>query len=205
MGQYSGNNELSRAAALTAAVLALTFCNTINASIAGNFAERHPRRAEVLRRDGAINRRINRDAGRLDGRRGQLTREDAGIRRQEQKDALANGGHITKGEQNQLNREENGLNRQINRDSSLGRSSFQENHPRRAEVLGRDNSLNGRINADYGKLGGNYGKLENKDLAIRRQEQSDAYKNGGFITAGQQKQLNSEENNLNRKIKKDYQ
>jgi hypothetical protein len=83
---------------------------------AETFAQRHPRRAEVLRRDAALNRAVNRDYGRLDGRFGQLKREDQMVRRQEQLDARFNGGHITRGEQAQLNREENHIRNQINRD-----------------------------------------------------------------------------------------
>ncbi len=83
--------------------------------------------------------------------------------------------------------------------------TFCQRHPRRAEVLGRDNRLNNKINRDYGKLGGNYGKLERQDMAIRRQEQRDARMNGGFITKGQQARLNREENHLNREVNRDYQ
>jgi len=46
------------------------------------------------------------EAPKLDG-------EEAKIKAQEQADAKANGGHITKGEQRQLNREENAESRQI--------------------------------------------------------------------------------------------
>lgn len=85
-------------------------------SFAGTFAQRHPRRAEVLRRDNNINSRINANRGNLDGHYWQLKREDASIRRQEQRDARMNGGHITRGEQARLNWEENRVNRQITRD-----------------------------------------------------------------------------------------
>src|SRR5262249_35337740 len=69
-------------------------------------------------------------------------------------------------------------------------------HPRRAEVLGRDARIDARINNDYGHLGGHYGQLEREDNSIRRQEQRDARTNGGYITRGQQVQLNREENAL---------
>jgi len=77
-------------------------------------------------------------------------------------------------------------------------------HPRRAEVLGRDARLNAEINHDYGHLNGRYGQLRREDLAIRRQAQQDAYINGGYITGGQQRQLNREENRLQRQINWNY-
>ena len=82
----------------------------------GDFAENHPRRAEVLHRDHALNREVQADKGDLSGHYGQLRREDRAIRHQEQSDARANGGYITAREQAQLNREENHVQRQINRD-----------------------------------------------------------------------------------------
>lgn len=80
---------------------------------------------------------------------------------------------------------------------------FANNHPRRAEVLHRDNRLNNRINRNYGNLNGNYGKLERQDNKIRQQERRDARVNGGYITKGEQKQLNREENHVNKEIKHD--
>ena len=85
-------------------------------SYAGQFQKNHPRRAQVLHRDNHEQARINANKGHLGGHYNQLSREDQHIHNQEQRDARANGGHITKGEQHQLNHEENGLNRQINRD-----------------------------------------------------------------------------------------
>jgi len=75
---------------------------------------------------------------------------------------------------------------------------FAQNHPRRAEVLGRTGNINRRLNNNYGHLGGNYGHLENQDHQIVNQEQRDARQNGGYITRGQQGQLNREENSLSR-------
>jgi hypothetical protein len=82
--------------------------------------------------------------------------------------------------------------------------NFRQNHPRRAEVLGRDRNLNQRINNDKGQLGGHYGQLKNEDRSIRRQEQRDARINGGFITKGQKAHLNKEENRVNRQIQRDH-
>jgi len=75
---------------------------------------------------------------------------------------------------------------------------FAQQHPRRAEVLGRAGNINQRVNNNYGHLGGNYGHLENQDRQVVNQEQRDARQNGGYITRGQQGQLNREENSLSR-------
>jgi len=77
-------------------------------------------------------------------------------------------------------------------------------HPRRTEVLRRDAYLNAEINHDYGHLRGHYGQLQREAYAIDRQEQRDAYFNGGYITPGQQRQLNREENRLQRQINWNY-
>ncbi|HEY9758413.1 MAG TPA: hypothetical protein V6C97_24820 [Oculatellaceae cyanobacterium] len=181
---------------------------------AGQFAEKHPRRAEVLRRDNHMNNAINRDRGRLGGNYGALESEQHGIRQQEQADARANGGYITKQQQQQLNSEENTLHSQVAQDytgkgsafgTGYGRGgTFAQNHPRRAEVLGRDNNLNNAINSDRGQLGGNYNALKTDDRSIRQQEQADARANGGYITSTQQQQLNQEENQLRQQVGQDY-
>lgn len=74
--------------------------------------------------------------------------------------------------------------------------TFAQKHPRRAEVRGRDRNINRRINADRGHLGGQYGHLEHQDRSIARQQRQDARANGGYLTKGQQGQLNREENSL---------
>ena len=87
-----------------------------SAKAESDFAKRHPRRAEVLRRDRNEIRANNRAAAQgkiTKGQAAKLDREDAAIRRQEQADAAANGGHITKAEQRDLNREENRVSRRI--------------------------------------------------------------------------------------------
>lgn len=164
-----------------------------------NFEHNHPRRAEVLGRDNNLGNRIRNDRGQLGGNYGALSAQDRAIHRQEQRDARMNGGHITQAEQHQLNREENNLNREVRRDH------FGDVHPRRAEVLGRDNHLGNQLSQDKGQLGGNYDALRAQDRAIRRQEQRDARMNGGHITQGEQNQLNREENNLHREIRNDHQ
>jgi hypothetical protein len=192
--------------AVSALVALMTLSTT--ASFARSFAQNHPRRAEVLGRTNNINNRLNNDYGKLGGHYGQLKGEDQAIRQQEQVDARFNGGYITKGEQRQLNGEENHLNSQIRQDSTGrngGGGSFAQNHPRRAEVLGRDNNLNNQLASDRGDLGGHYGQLSREDQAIRQQEQSDARYNGGYITQGEQAQLNHEENRVQNQINRDYQ
>jgi len=80
---------------------------------------------------------------------------------------------------------------------------FAQNHPRRAEVLHRDNNIKGRLNNDYGKLGGHYGQLMHRDQSIHNQERSDARANGGYITKAEKHQFNGEENRLNKRIQAD--
>lgn len=165
----------------------------------------HPRRAEVLGRDRNLGREINHDYGHLGGHYGQLQREDNHIRREEQRDFVRNGGYLTGRQQASLNRQENRLQNQISHDWREGRprGEFADRHPRRAEVLSRDARINGKLNADYGRLGGNYGSLKSQDQAIRQQEQADARANGGYITPEQKRQLNQEENQLNKEIRQD--
>jgi hypothetical protein len=81
---------------------------------------------------------------------------------------------------------------------------FAFNHPRRAEVLGRDAALNHELCRDRGSLSGQYGRLRNEDRAIARQEQRDAWRNGGYITRGEQRRLNHEENRVQRQINHDH-
>ncbi|HEY9791591.1 MAG TPA: hypothetical protein V6D22_14405 [Candidatus Obscuribacterales bacterium] len=106
----------TQASLLAVALLAGTIVAANAPAYAGRFAQNHPRRAEVLHRDNRINRSLNRNYGHLGGHYGQLKAEDRGIRRQEQAEARANGGHITKGEKRQLNHEENALRAQEHAD-----------------------------------------------------------------------------------------
>jgi hypothetical protein len=88
-------------------------------SVADDFAEKHPRRAQVIKREKKQKNKNNAAAvnGKITDKQAQhLDKEDNKIRRQERADAAKNGGHITQGEQKQLNREENGVTRQRNRD-----------------------------------------------------------------------------------------
>lgn len=80
---------------------------------------------------------------------------------------------------------------------------FANNHPRRAEVLHRDSNINGKLSKDYGDLGGHYGQLEHRDQQIHNQERREKNANGGYISKGEQRQLNGEENRLNSRIRAD--
>jgi|GEM_PF-1530566 len=87
--------------------------------------------------------------------------------------------------------------------AAFANDRFEDHHPRRAEVLGRDHNLRHELNEDKGHLGGNYGKLMAGDRRIQRQEQRDAHQNGGYITKREQRHLNREENRLNHRIRRD--
>ena len=71
-------------------------------------------------------------------------------------------------------------------------------------MLGRDAYLNREINCDRGNLSGNYGRLEREDRAIRTQAQREAFFNGGYLTHGQTRRLNREENNVQRQVNYDH-
>jgi hypothetical protein len=165
----------------------------------------HPRRNEAMQRDRNLADKMNKDYGDLSGHYNQLQKQDAAIRSQTRADMKANGGHLTKGEQKQINGEENTLKGEISADKGAPpKTQFEQEHPRRAEVLHRDNRIGGTLNADAGKLGGNYGSLKQQQQSIRQQEQADAAANGGHITKTEQGQLNAEENQLNQEIKADH-
>jgi hypothetical protein len=99
--------------------LALTLTAAyIPQSFAGRFAQKHPRRAEVVGREQnqlKKNEQADQSGKITEKQENKLNREDRAIRKQEQADAAANGGHITKAEQRDLNREENRVNRQRNK------------------------------------------------------------------------------------------
>ena len=156
---------------------------------------------EVLHRDRELGQRIQDDKGHLGGAYKSLEHQDLTIRRQEERDAARHGGTLTIGEAAQLNREENALNAETRLDDRLG--AFDQAHPRRAEVLSHDAQLDYRINKDEGHLGGNYKTLENRDQAIRQEEQRDARANGGVITPEEKTQLQQEERSLAEQIRRD--
>jgi hypothetical protein len=164
----------------------------------------HPHRAEVTKRDRNLARDMNKNYGDLSGHYNELQKQDAAIRAQTRADTRANGGHLTNAERKQINGEESALHSEINADKGPPpKTRFEESHPRRAEVLHRDNRIGGALNADAGRLDGNYGSLKSQQQSIRAQEQADAKANGGYITKAQEGQLNAEENQLNQAIKAD--
>jgi hypothetical protein len=187
------------------AVAAILVGITASASYAGTWAQNHPRRAQVLGRDTALNRTLWSDRGHLGGNFGNLMSQDRSIRQQAQADAKANGGYITRAQQHQLNQEENGLRNQMNQDyrNASAPGSFAYNHPRRAQVLSEDASLRNEIHSDAGNLNGHYGQLMAEDRGIARQEQRDARINGGYITTGQETRLQNEESRLQNQINND--
>jgi hypothetical protein len=193
------NLKPTSSAALLAATLILSAAAP--ASFA-QFAERHPRRAQVLQRDAAINNRINNNYGNLGGNYGNLEHQDQSIKQQQRADAAANGGYITQGQQGQLNREENALSAETK--YSNQNNAFVQNHPLRSQVLKRDANLNYSLNKDEGHLGGNYSTIQSEDKSIAQQEQQDAAQNGGHITRTEQQQLNQEETGVRNQIKQDY-
>ena len=165
----------------------------------------HPRRAEVANRDRHLAHDMNKDYGHLSGHYNQLQKQDAAIRKQTQMDMQKNGGYLSKAQQRQINGEENTLRSEVSADKGAPpKTQFEQDHPRRAEVLHRDNRIGGTLNADAGKLGGNYASLKQQQGAIRQQEQADAAANGGYITKAQKGQLNADENQLNQQIRADY-
>ena len=84
--------------------------------------------------------------------------------------------------------------------------TFDQDHPRRAEVVKRLNNEDARISA--GRTEGELSRrqanqLRKEDRAIRAEERADATLNHGRITKGEQRQLNKQENQLSRQIHRD--
>jgi hypothetical protein len=91
-------------------------------TVQAQFAEHHPRRAQVNRRVRRQGNRINQGvaSGRLSPQQAQQLRaNDAAIKAQERADVQANGGYLTKRQQRQLNQEQNANSRLI----------YDEKHP----------------------------------------------------------------------------
>jgi len=85
-------------------------------------------------------------------------------------------------------------------------AGFAQRHPRRAEVNGRFRHQQGRIanGVTTGRLNaGEAANLEGQEAAIKHQERSEVRANGGFLTKGQQRQLNQEQNGLSHEIYQD--
>jgi hypothetical protein len=69
--------------------------------------------------------------------------------------------------------------------------------------LHRDRNINNEINDDKGQLNGHYQQLEREDASVRDQEQRDARMHDGHITKDEQRQLNREENQIDKQINDD--
>jgi len=85
-------------------------------------------------------------------------------------------------------------------------AQWKKKHPRRAEVNKRDRNLRNKTeNAEKnGKITDQQAqKLEGEETAIHNQEKADAAANGGHITKGEQRDLNREENGVNRQLRRD--
>ena len=105
----------SKTLVVTMALCAI-FGATANASAATDWAQHHPRRAEVNHRLAVQNARIKDEVQEGDLTKAQaqtLHAKDRTIRKQENFDASLNNGHISKAEQRALNQEENAVSKQI--------------------------------------------------------------------------------------------
>jgi hypothetical protein len=105
----------SKALLIAASGLLLTL-GGVSAASAQDFAQTHPRRAEV-------NQRLNHQDARIDAARARgaispakaarLHRADHRVRVAERRDAARHHGHITRAEQARLNHRENRISRHI--------------------------------------------------------------------------------------------
>ena len=193
-------NKLTLISASLASVLVV---GPVSAAFAENAWERaHPRRDQVNDRLQNQNQRINqayREGELTRGQARQLHRDDRQIRQEERYMASQNGGHITRAEQRVLNQQENGVNRQFGRDTSQWASL----HPRRDEVNDRLENQGRRINQEYreGELTrGQAQQLHREDGRILQEERDMTAMNGGYITRGEQRVLNQQENMVSRQI-----
>jgi hypothetical protein len=81
--------------------------------------------------------------------------------------------------------------------------TWDQAHPRRAEVNGRLDNQNQRINQQRreGEITrGEASKLHAEDRTIRKEERFMASQNGGHITRAEQRALNQQENAVSRQI-----
>jgi hypothetical protein len=88
---------------------------------AEGFAEKHPRRAEVNRRERHQQDRIAKgiESGRLNpSEASKLEGQEATLKAQERAEVKHNGGYLTKGETRRLNHEEDQLSHEIQRDKT---------------------------------------------------------------------------------------
>lgn len=109
-------NRITRSTILITTALLLGSM-TVNAfADEAKFNKNHPRRAQVNKRLGNQNKRINKEVkdGEISkGQAAKMHKKDHQIRQEERSMASQNGGHITKQEQKTLNQQENGVSKQI--------------------------------------------------------------------------------------------
>lgn len=87
--------------------------------------------------------------------------------------------------------------------SANAETPWQCSHPRRAEVNGRLANENYRIDRDVARGDMSYreaDRLRREDRGIRDEERAMAAANGGYITRGEQRFLNAQENSVSRQI-----
>jgi Skp family chaperone for outer membrane proteins len=85
--------------------------------------------------------------------------------------------------------------------SAFAGPRFAKNHPRRQEVLKRDNNEMKKNEAaeDSGEITKKQEhKLNRQDRAVKREEQDQAKEHGGHITKAEQRKDNRQENRMNR-------
>jgi hypothetical protein len=84
--------------------------------------------------------------------------------------------------------------------------TWDETHPRRAEVNGRLANQNARIDnkvANGQMSAGQAAQLHHEDHQIRQEERNMASQNGGHITREEQRTLNAQENHVSRQISRE--
>jgi CRISPR/Cas system-associated endoribonuclease Cas2 len=104
---------------LGAALVLVLLCPATAGAQEGKWDKTHPRRAQVNKRLGNQNKRIQQGVqnGTLTrGQAKQLHQEDRGIRKEERQDAAQNGGHITSQQQRQINQQQNQVSKQIHQE-----------------------------------------------------------------------------------------
>lgn len=87
--------------------------------------------------------------------------------------------------------------------SAAQADSWQQNHPRRAQVNARLANQNRRIHADVRNGTMTHGQaraMHRDDHAIRQEERDMAHQNGGHITKTEKRALNQQENAVSRDI-----
>jgi uncharacterized protein HemX len=103
-------------ALMVAVIFAFALGVTGSAFAQTQWQKDHPRRAEVNKRLGNQNQRINKEVktGQINkAQAAALHKDDRQIRKEERTMASQNGGHITKQEQKTLNQQENAVSKQI--------------------------------------------------------------------------------------------